>query len=65
MSEVQEQFSKLAESEPYGFAPITRKLTSVSAGKKTFSSLMTKVKAKMQEFDQSRYAGRKMDRFGC
>ncbi|KAI5119810.1 hypothetical protein M0805_006943 [Coniferiporia weirii] len=39
MTEVQEQFSKIAES-----------------GKKTFSSLFTKVKAKMQEFDQSRNA---------
>ncbi|THH03058.1 hypothetical protein EW145_g6568 [Phellinidium pouzarii] len=37
MTEVQEQFSKIAET-----------------GKKTFSSLVTKVKAKMQEFDQSR-----------
>lgn len=27
----------------------------VTAGKKTFSSLVTKVKAKMQEFDQSRF----------
>ncbi|EJD02659.1 uncharacterized protein FOMMEDRAFT_146546 [Fomitiporia mediterranea MF3/22] len=39
MSEVQEQFSKFAET-----------------GKKTFSSLVSKVKAKMQEFDQSRNA---------
>ncbi|TDL26320.1 hypothetical protein BD410DRAFT_784423 [Rickenella mellea] len=37
MNDVQEQFSKIAET-----------------GKKTFSSLVTKVKAKMQEFDQSR-----------
>lgn len=37
MADVQEQFSKLAES-----------------GKRTFSSLVSKVKAKVQEFDQSR-----------
>jgi len=40
MSEVSEQFNKIAES-----------------GKKTFSTLFTKVKAKMQEFDQSRSQG--------
>ncbi|KAI9442567.1 hypothetical protein H4582DRAFT_1929203, partial [Lactarius indigo] len=37
MTDVQEQFSKLAES-----------------GKRTFSTLVSKVKAKVQEFDQSR-----------
>jgi len=39
MSDVQDQFSKLAES-----------------GKRTFSTLVSKVKAKVQEFDQSRNA---------
>ncbi|KAI9455471.1 hypothetical protein BJY52DRAFT_1280236 [Lactarius psammicola] len=39
MTDVQEQFSKLAES-----------------GKRTFSTLVSKVKAKVQEFDQSRNA---------
>ncbi|KAH8995768.1 hypothetical protein EDB92DRAFT_1846032, partial [Lactarius akahatsu] len=39
MTDVQEQFNKLAES-----------------GKRTFSTLVSKVKAKVQEFDQSRNA---------
>ncbi|KAA1471794.1 hypothetical protein DENSPDRAFT_837878 [Dentipellis sp. KUC8613] len=39
MTEMQEQFSKIAES-----------------GKRTFSSLVSKVKAKVQEFDQQRNA---------
>ena len=83
MSDMQEQFSKIAEST-YRFPP-SHPLEILScaplmalighsphrahgtycdifsfyfvAGKRTFSSLVSKVKAKVQEFDQQRYAG--------
>ena len=59
MTEVQEQFNRIAESLfnfsfflVYLFIPIDFSL--FIAGKKTFSQFVTKVKAKIQEFDQSR-----------
>lgn len=59
MTEVQEQFSKIAESEQNAARrawACGADFRVAAAGKKTFSSLVTKVKAKMQEYDQSRTA---------
>jgi len=62
MAEFQEQFSKVAEGV-YFSCPLCEMDTNnvliignMTAGKKTFGSIFSKVKAKMQEFDQPRYA---------
>jgi hypothetical protein len=59
MTDVQEQFSKLAEStlvlSPPPLKPVHNNPWYI-AGKRTFSSFVSKVKAKVQEFDHSRYA---------
>jgi hypothetical protein len=87
MSDMQEQFSKLAEStsrfppelvsrRSYSLSLSSRRLFGIRArcfrfntaraeiaspyfvaGKRTFSSLVSKVKAKVQDYDQQRYAG--------
>ena len=69
MTDVQEQISKLAEStfaspSLWRYSCPSRSLARIAyadasppvASKRTFSTLVSKVKAKVQEFDQTRYA---------
>ena len=56
MQELQEQFNKIAESTLTLFSRVWL-LTRHSGGKRTFGTLFSKVKAKIQEFDQPAGAG--------
>lgn len=54
MGDFQEQFTRIAESKILLLPLITPSSNIHAGGRKTFGTLFSKVKAKIQEFDQGR-----------